>query len=137
LTEDVDKKQYVVHNADGLFLRVENGAKITQANPEYVEGGELPSAILHTMEKSVDRVEISWDGLILRNFNGDEVFKADPNTGNLEITGTVVASGGQIGGWVVGEGGLVSQEEDEGEVITTARITPRDGLNLFGKFVVN
>ena len=142
LTDDVDKKQYVVHNADGLFLRVENGAKITQANPDYTEDSDLPRAILHTMEKSVDRVEISWNGLVLRNFNGDDVFKADPNTGNLEITGTVVASGGQIGGWIVGESGLIAQEEseestDEEELVVNAQITPKSGLDLFGKLLIN
>jgi len=52
-------------------------------------------------KKDINRVEISWDGLKLRNWAGDEVFYADPDTGNLTLSGTVRANGGNIAGWEI------------------------------------
>lgn len=34
-------------------------------------------------ENSITRVEVSWRGFLLRNWNNEEVFWADPETGNL------------------------------------------------------
>ena len=48
---------------------------------------------------NTDRVSISWDGLILKNDEGTDVFYADPDTGNLILTGTITAAAGSIGGW--------------------------------------
>lgn len=73
--------EYVVHNSDGLFLT----------------------------QSGTDRVEISWDGLILRDQDGNKVFYADEN-GNLAITGTISAKEGDIGGWQVKEGYLQSKD---------------------------
>ena len=78
--------EYVVHNADGLFL--------TNVNSEG--------------EKN-NRVEISWNGLILRNKNGERVFYADPETGNLIIAGgATIAKGSKIAGWTIEENYLYS-----------------------------
>ena len=65
---EADYSNYVVHNSEGLFLTnvKDNGEKI-------------------------NRVEISWDGLILRNNSGDTVFNAD-NDGNLTIVGNIQAA---------------------------------------------
>lgn len=38
-----------------------------------------------------NRVEISWDGLILRNLAGQEMLRADPDTGNLYVKGVIAA----------------------------------------------
>jgi hypothetical protein len=35
----------------------------------------------------------------LRNWENDEVFYADPNTGNLTLNGRIETQSGQIGGW--------------------------------------
>lgn len=39
----------------------------------------------------IQRVSITWDGLTLRNYNNEEVFYADPNSGNLYIKGSIFA----------------------------------------------
>lgn len=83
----IDTKQYVVHNPDGLFLRAEEGAWIYANDPK---GGNEPK--LFQLDQQIDRVSISWDGLTLHNWKGDKVFYADPNTGDLTLTGTVTAT---------------------------------------------
>lgn len=80
--------EYVVHNADGLFL--------TNVNSEG--------------EKN-NRVEISWNGLVLRNKNGEQVFYADPETGNLIIAGgATIAKGSAIAGWTIEDNYLQSNK---------------------------
>lgn len=88
-TKDLDYKQYVTFNDNGLFLIADDGAYIlNDAGNAYEK-----------LTKQVKRVEISWNGLILRNWNDDDVFWADPKTGNLNLKGTITAKSGQIGGW--------------------------------------
>lgn len=77
---DLNLKQYVVHNAEGLFLRAERGSPVIQNNQ------------LKTLNKTIDRVEVSWDGFILRNWKDDKVFFADPDTGNLTVKGNIQAT---------------------------------------------
>jgi len=50
----------------------------------------------------VRRVEVSWDGLKLRNWDNETVFYADPDTGNLTLKGRIEATSGRIGGWEIG-----------------------------------
>ena len=78
----IDKDKYVVHNNDGLFLK--------QLNEET-----------HAI---YPKVAISWDGLVIKNNNGDTVFSADEN-GNLDITGNITATG-KIGKWEITQTGL-------------------------------
>ena len=85
----LDLKQYVVHNENGLFLTAEAGSIVTD--------GEGANKKLKLLENDVSRVEISWDGLKLRNWNGDEVFYADPDTGDLTLEGRIKASSMIIG----------------------------------------
>lgn len=85
-TGEANFNEYVVHNADGLFL--------TNINAQG--------------EKN-NRVEISWDGLILRNKSGEQVFYADPETGNLIIAGgATIARGSTIAGWTIEDNYLQS-----------------------------
>ena len=79
-----DKLQYITFNENGLFLRAEKGAAVC-INNNY-----------SFLSNPVTRVQVSWDGLKLRNWNNDEVFWADPDTGNLYITGTIFADAFQI-----------------------------------------
>lgn len=83
---NTDYKQYVVHNEDGLFLHAEPGAKVAKNNGDLI-----------TISNPVDRVEVSWDGLVLRNWEGDRTLYAEPDTGNLVIEGTIIANALQIG----------------------------------------
>ena len=79
--------EYVVHNADGLFL----------------------TNVINSEGEKNNRVEISWDGLILRNKKGDQVFFADPKTGNLIIAGgATIARGSTIAGWTIEDNYLQS-----------------------------
>lgn len=92
----IDLKQYVVFNSNGLFLTSEAGSYI----PKKVNNALSDATYNYEeLEKTVQRVEISWNGLILRNWDGDDVFYADPDTGNLTLKGNVEALSGSIGGW--------------------------------------
>lgn len=128
-TDDaVDYKQYVVHDASGLFLIAENGAQYK--DNEFLNTAEVDEEQKSTTyagnvglhnhkEGSLERVAISWDGLTLRNWAGQRVFYANPDTGDLvligDITanngtfnGTVNAANGNIGGWTIGTNQLYS-----------------------------
>mgnify|MGYP003316503934 CR=1 FL=1 len=54
-----------------------------------------------TISNDVNRVSITWDGLTLRNWNGDRVFYANADTGDLTLEGTIKATSGEIGGWTI------------------------------------
>ena len=93
---DVDASQYVTFNEKGLFLVAkQNALVLSNKKDRFI-----------TLNQDVNRVEISWNGLILRNWNNEEVFWADPDTGNLNLTGTVNAYAGKIGNWNIVEGTL-------------------------------
>ena len=98
LEANVDKNNYVKLCEDGLFLH------------KYVTTIDENQNEVVTI--NTNRVSISWDGLILKNDEGTNVFYADPDTGNLIITGTIYASAGSftgeveastghIGGWLI------------------------------------
>ena len=138
--EESSKKQYLLYNSEGLFLRTEAGAYVLKNEPMYLdENKTLPAFEMGTytdtsgkehsyyildpvtgekiqktkpvyslVESQVDRVEVSWEGFILRNWEGEKVFYADPDTGNLTLKGYVQASGGQIGGWTLYDDRLTS-----------------------------
>lgn len=90
--------KYVVHNSEGLFLTENNIEEYEDENGEK--------------QTSVDLVEISWDGLILRNKKGKTVFNADRETGDLTIIGHFEANTGNIGGWEITKEGLKAKSED-------------------------
>lgn len=77
----LDLSQYVVHNDKGLFLVAEAGSIVKNANSQLTE-----------LDEDIKRVEISWDGLKLRNWNNDLTFYADPDTGDLTLRGRVEAT---------------------------------------------
>lgn len=78
----IDPAQYVVHNAEGLFLVAKTGAKMWN---NVLESWTV-------LEKDINRVAITWDGLTLRNYNDEKVFFADADTGDLKITGDITAT---------------------------------------------
>jgi len=78
----IDPAQYVVHNAEGLFLVAKTGAKMWNSTLEDWT----------VLKKDVNRVAITWDGLTLRNYNDEKVFFADADTGDLKITGDITAT---------------------------------------------
>lgn len=100
----IDGKQYVVFNSEGLFLRSEADSYIEE---ETTTSDNMKYYTYRKLDWTVDRVEVSWRGLILRNWNKDEVFYADPNTGDLTLTGTINANAGEIGGWTINEKSLL------------------------------
>lgn len=82
--KELDPNQYVTLNSEGLFLIAEKGARIfNKNNSNYSE----------PLTRTVKRVEISWNGLTLRNNEGKDTFYADPDTGNLTLRGNIVATG--------------------------------------------
>ena len=102
--ESTDGKQYVVFNDDGLALIAKKGAKVlnsaktaykTVLDDEDVNSN--PTKLRGIQE--IKRVQVSWDGFILRNWLNERVFEADPQTGNLHITGRIDATSGSIGAW--------------------------------------
>jgi hypothetical protein len=96
---EANLNQYIVHNSDGLFSTI--------INPND------PS-------DKIDLVEVSWDGFILRDENGNIVFNAD-RLGNLNIVGTITAKDGSIGNWLISPTGLVYNEG-------TAGLAPQSGI---------
>ena len=107
---DRNPGQYVVHNSDGLFLIAEAGSKpIYERIQKQIrrlknddtktinwpvsnsDGFVIENFIADSpLEKQVKRVEISWDGLKLSNWQGESTFYADPDTGDLIIGGTLL-----------------------------------------------
>lgn len=111
---EANLKQYVVHNSDGLFLVQ------PQKNLEEEE-----------LDNLINKVEISWNGLILRNDLGDRVFYANDN-GDLTISGIITAKEGNIGKWQIVEHGLQTEDgfagifakrlyDDEGNIIDSTK----------------
>jgi len=96
---------------------------------------------MQTIPEEIKRVEISWDGLILRNWSGKDVFYADPDTGNLTLEGSVVATSGYIGGWKLtknelsSEGiRLISAPDDEAGIELNPNMTyAKTAVNTDGK----
>lgn len=88
--DDIDTKQYIKYDENGLFLIAEQGAYVLNKQKNgLIDNGPL--------NQTVRRVEISWDGLKLRNWNNETVFYADPDTGNLNIAGNFTANSMYIG----------------------------------------
>ena len=102
LTDAADgmtESQYVRFWENGLFLTVKAGSMVLNSDKtDYI-----------TINQDVDRVEISWEGLKLRNWNNQEMFWADPDTGNLYLQGTIRATDGWFGGdhgWIIDNTGI-------------------------------
>lgn len=106
---DVNSNQFVVYNSDGLSLirkkwnfekpigsAAEDGIIYWQ---NLSEQNEIP-------REGIKQVEVSWNGLIMRNYQNQPIFYADSATGDLTITGNFSAHGGNIGGWHVDTGKL-------------------------------
>ena len=111
---EADLNYYVTHNSEGLFL----------VRPKVDSKGQELQAL-------INKVEISWDGLILRNNQGNSVFYAN-NNGDLTITGTITAKEGNIGKWQIVEDGLQTENgragifatqlyDDEGNIIDSTK----------------
>ena len=79
----LDYLQYVVHNENGLFLVAKEDA-IVKTNTGLRE--------ITSETGDINRVEISWDGLKLRNWDNKEVFYASADTGDLTLEGTLLAN---------------------------------------------
>lgn len=96
-------------NGEGLYAysRDDSGAINQKTYIQYYSDG-LRFVENQLNNSDITRVEIGWNGLILRNNQGDTVFYADNDTGDLTITGTINAAAGNIGGWKVAEKYLYS-----------------------------
>ena len=106
----IDSSQYVVYNSDGLALIAKEGTWYKDSNTKRDEDGRIINGWNYeqTTEEEIKRVEISWNGLILRNWQNEDVFYADPDTGNLTLKGQIEATSGKIAGWTIGEDSLSS-----------------------------
>ena len=135
--EDIDSSQYVTFNENGLFLIAKAGAYILnrERNNYIIVGENNPNDI-----KEVKRVEISWEGLKLRNWENTDVFWADADTGNLHLTGTVNADAGYIGTWKIENGSLRgtymnfinNTAQDSGIFLTPAATTSAQTIQFNG-----
>ena len=81
-------KDYVLFNKNGLILQ----------RTQWTDNSTTPPTI--TTTTPIVQVEVGWNGFIMRNKNGDNVFEADKD-GNLSISGKVTANEGTIGGWEI------------------------------------
>ena len=128
----LDLQQYVVHNESGLFLVAKEGSIIKthntvtslpaadEATIPCITGVDSPY-LLKELDEDINRVEISWDGLKLRNWNNEEVFYADADTGDLTLKGTVYATGLYIAG--TGSVNPPTIQEYVSDAISDAEIT--------------
>ena len=94
----LDPAQFVRFDENGLFLVAKEGAYILNENKtryEIISSTWTDSnGITHRClddDNELKRVAITWDGLTLRNLNGERVFYANANTGDLVIKGSVYA----------------------------------------------
>ena len=134
----IDQKQYVKFNSDGLFLISEKGAYYKVPTATSVDGNTIYAYDI--LPQTTTRVEISWQGLKLRNWKNQDVFYADPDTGDLTLKGSIIADSGTIGGWTItdemlsGDGvHLVSNNNSSNN--TTAGIYLTNNMN-FGQSIV-
>ena len=98
-------------NADGLFAYKSNN-DLTPDTSEYVVHNNQGLFLTHVdknTDEEIDLVEVSWDGLIIRNADNEEVFYAD-DSGNLTLNGTIQATNGYIAGWKIDEYALTKQD---------------------------
>ena len=111
-------------NENGLFLVAKNGAK-------YLNREHNDFDTVNVVGGLINRVEISWDGLKLRDWKGNNTLWADPDTGNLNMIGRITAlEGGSIGGWNITETGL---ESDYIRMVSDKRNTNNNGIFLTDK----
>ena len=96
---NIDANQYVVFNTEGLFLTAKKGTYYSSGE-SIIKDGRYYLEYLQTTS-DIDRVEVSWQGFKLRNWAGQEVFYADPDTGNLYLEGSIKAESGEVGGWTI------------------------------------
>lgn len=131
----IDQKQYVKFNSEGLFLTSEAGAYYQVPSATQVDG--TVTYAYDILKQNVNRVEISWQGLKLRNWDNREVFYADPDTGNLTLEGSILANSGTIGGWTItdqmlsGLGVNLVGETDEAGIYLT------NGVNAGESIIIN
>ena len=106
--ESLDGKQYVRFNDDGLALIAKKGAKVlnTEKNgyinvldDDEIFTSDDPAVRKLIGVQQIKRVEVSWEGFVMRNWKNEKVFYAQPETGNLMLMGTIHASGGTLGLW--------------------------------------
>lgn len=122
--ESLDEKQFVVFNDNGLSLIAKKGAQVlnndktkytTVLDDSYIfEPGKNREGLAALDQ--ITRVEVSWQGLILRNWDNERVFFADPDTGNLTLKGKIEASSGHIGTW----------QFDENKIWSTSRVVEQN-----------
>lgn len=101
--DDIDSKQYVVFNENGLSLIAKKGALVLNSNKndyyQVLNDYDTTHHVGLAGLNEIVRVEVGWRGLILRNWYNEQVFFADPETGNLTLNGTIEAKKGYIGEW--------------------------------------
>ena len=109
ISGELDVYQYVKFGDDGLHLMAKEGTKYLQAVTAADTGTSSDGYIYKQLDSAIERVEISWDGLILRDWNNEKVFYADPDTGNLVLKGSIYADSGYFKGAVYADSGYFGQ----------------------------
>ena len=136
----IDQKQYVKFNSEGLFLTSEKGAYYHAPVNTSADG-----SIIYAYDKlsqTINRVEVSWQGLKLRNWKNEEVFYADPDTGDLTLKGNIIAESGTIGGWTINKNMLsgkgvnligTGSTDDSAGVYLTNGVTAGESIIINGE----
>ena len=99
----------VLNNDKSEYLKIENGSTYNikyktlqynqdnklitdqQGNPDY-DYNSIIERVMSIPRNGLNRIEISWDGLIMRDWTNTKTFFADPDTGDLYLSGTIFAS---------------------------------------------
>ena len=74
-------------------------------------------------------VSLDWDGLTLRNNNGDKTVYIDASTGNVVISGTIYATAGEIGGLKITNTALSDMSKDITKAQGTADQAKKDAAD--------
>lgn len=95
----LDPAQFVRFDENGLFLIAKEGAYILNEDKtryilitkRWTDAHGIEHQRLDADEE-LKRISITWDGLTLRNLNGERVFYASADTGDLKMKGSVYAN---------------------------------------------
>lgn len=132
ITDSLDPNQYVKFDEQGLTLVAQNNAYVITTNGKKQQYWEkdadnwtisndsnntiaIDSGVKYydklNVDRPIERVKISWDGLTLRNWDDEKVFYADPDTGDLILSGTVYAAAGEFTGTIHANSGYFGTDK--------------------------
>jgi len=136
LGEEVDSvSSQLTQTASSLSARITSVKNTADGAEERVSSLELT---LDGVVASIDNNRLSFtaSGLTIKNAAGNIVFQQNNATGDLTLTGTINASGGNIGGFTIGEDSITGPNGvklySSGASSTVNNVWLGSGVDAFG-----